>query len=72
MCVCVCVCKWRRTLSSAEDLCWTADLSSHISESMSPLLALMNTRDGSPADEMLRNVPAIGTVNVHACLKLSR
>ena len=35
---------------------------------MSPLLALMNTLDGSPADETLRNVPAMGAVCVCVCV----
>ncbi len=45
------------TFSSAAALWSTADLSSHTSVSTSPLMALIQTRDGSPDEEMFRNVP---------------
>ncbi len=52
------VCKCTiRTFSSAAALCNTAERSSQTRVSTSPLLALMNTREGSPAEDMFRRVP---------------
>ncbi len=45
------------TFSSAAALCRTAERSSQTRVSTSPVLALMNTREGSPDDEIFRRVP---------------